>query len=87
MYTRPSSVCSPPPAVRIWATNTITLIAMSTWVARGSAALIARGACTRVFCFAHSGHRIPTGVGVMQSGQIGLPHDEQETPVSTEGWR
>ena len=36
---------------------------------------------------AHSGQRIPTGVGVMQSGQIGRPHDEHETPVSREGWR
>jgi hypothetical protein len=35
----------------------------------------------------HSGHLIPTEVGVMQSGQIGRPHDEQETPVSREGWR
>jgi hypothetical protein len=63
------------------------LIAISTYVARGSCALIARGACTRVFCCAHSGQRMPTGVGVMQSGQIGRPHDEHETPVSTEGWR
>jgi hypothetical protein len=43
--------------------------------------------CTLVRCLAHSGHRIPTGVGVMQSGQIGLPHEEQETPVSRDGWR
>jgi hypothetical protein len=43
--------------------------------------------CTRVRCLAHSGQRIPTGVGVMQSGQIGLPHEEQETPVSRDGWR
>jgi len=35
----------------------------------------------------HSGQRIPTGVGVMQSGQIGRPHDEHETPVSREGCR
>jgi hypothetical protein len=35
----------------------------------------------------HSGQRIPTGVGVMQSGQIGRPHEEQATPVSREGWR
>jgi hypothetical protein len=33
---------------------------------------------------AHSGQRIPTEVGVMQSGQIGRPHDEHETPVSRE---
>ena len=36
---------------------------------------------------AHSGQRMPTGVGVMQSGQIGRPHDEQETPVTRLGWR
>jgi hypothetical protein len=36
---------------------------------------------------AHSGQRIPTGVGVMQSGQIGRPHDEHDTPVSRFGWR
>jgi hypothetical protein len=36
---------------------------------------------------AHSGHRMPTGVGVMHSGQIGRPHDEQETPVSRDEWR
>jgi hypothetical protein len=35
----------------------------------------------------HSGQRIPTEVGVMQSGQIGRPQAEQETPVSLEGWR
>jgi hypothetical protein len=36
---------------------------------------------------AHSGQRIPTGVVVMQSGQIGRPQLAQETPVSREGWR
>ncbi|MCL2419072.1 MAG: hypothetical protein FWD04_07255 [Conexibacteraceae bacterium] len=36
---------------------------------------------------AHSGQRIPTEVGVMQSGQIGRPQFEHETPVSREGWR
>ena len=35
----------------------------------------------------HSGQRIPTEVGVMQSGQIGRPHDEHDTPVSRDGWR
>jgi hypothetical protein len=33
----------------------------------------------------HSGQRIPTGLGVMQSGQIGRPQEEQETPVSRSG--
>jgi hypothetical protein len=42
---------------------------------------------TFVRWLAHSGQRIPTGVGVMQSGQIGLPHEEQDTPVSRDGWR
>jgi hypothetical protein len=30
---------------------------------------------------------MPTGVVVMQSGQIALPQFEHETPVSREGWR
>jgi hypothetical protein len=36
---------------------------------------------------AHSGQRIPTGVVVMQSGQIGRPQFEHETRVSREVWR
>ncbi|HET8977791.1 MAG TPA: hypothetical protein VFN87_06510 [Solirubrobacteraceae bacterium] len=36
---------------------------------------------------AHSGQRMPTGVGVMHSGQIGRPQEEQETPVSRDGCR
>ena len=36
---------------------------------------------------AHSGQRMPTGVAVMQSGQIGRPQFEQWTPVSRSGWR
>jgi hypothetical protein len=36
---------------------------------------------------AHSGQRIPTEVGVMQSGQIGRPQLEHETPVSRVGCR
>jgi hypothetical protein len=36
---------------------------------------------------AQLGQRMPTGVGVMQSGQIGCPHDEHDTPVSRFGWR
>ena len=42
---------------------------------------------TFVFCLAHSGQRIPTGVGVMQSGQIGRSQFEHETPVSRGGCR
>jgi hypothetical protein len=42
---------------------------------------------TFVFSREHSGQRIPTGVGVMQSGQIGRPQFEHATPVSREGCR
>ena len=42
---------------------------------------------TFVFCFAHSGQRMPTDVDVMQSGQMGRPQLEQETPVSRSEWR
>jgi hypothetical protein len=36
---------------------------------------------------AHSGQRIPTGLGVMQSGQIGRPQLEHETRVGRPGCR
>jgi hypothetical protein len=36
---------------------------------------------------AHSGQRIPTGVEIMQSGQIGRPQFEQATFVSRPGCR
>ena len=36
---------------------------------------------------AHSGQRMPTGVGVMQSGQMGRPQLEHDTPVSRLGCR
>ena len=42
---------------------------------------------TSVFWLAHSGQRMPTGVGVMQSGQMGRPQLEHETPVSRVEWR
>ena len=42
---------------------------------------------TCVFWPEHSGQRMPTGVAVMQSGQIGLPQFEHETPVSRSLWR
>ncbi len=42
---------------------------------------------TLVRWLAHSGQRMPTDVDVMQSGQIGRPQFEQETPVSRFGWR
>jgi hypothetical protein len=55
-------------------------------VTRGSLRTV-RMLWTFVRCLAHSGHRMPTGVGVMQSGQIGRPQDEHETPVVRLGWR
>ncbi|HWT91552.1 MAG TPA: hypothetical protein VN238_01020 [Solirubrobacteraceae bacterium] len=61
---------------------------MIAYVTRGSLPRAIDAAVrTFVFCFEHSGHRMPTFVGVMQSTQIGRPQDEQETPVSTLGWR
>ena len=42
---------------------------------------------TSVRSRAHSGHRMPTDVGVMHSGQIGRPQREQLTPVSRSGCR
>ena len=42
---------------------------------------------TWVFWLEQSGQRMPTGVAVMQSGQIGFPQLEHETPVSRSGWR
>jgi hypothetical protein len=55
-------------------------------VTRGSLRIV-RMLWTFVFCLAHSGQRMPTEVGVMQSGQIGRPHEEQDTPVTRFGWR
>ena len=77
---------NPPPPVAICATKTMTLIAMSAYVTCGSA-LIVRIVRTCVFCREHSGQRMPTGVGVMQSGQIGRPQFEQCTAVSRRGCR
>jgi hypothetical protein len=62
------------------------LIPISVWVTTAPDGIV-RSVRTWVRSRAHSGQRIPTGVGVMQSGQIGLPQDEHETPVSREGWR
>ena len=74
-----------PPAIS--ARKATTLSAIRTKVA---GALVERlGATaplvTLVRWLAHSGQRMPTGVGVMQSGQIGRPQVEQETPVSRFG--
>jgi hypothetical protein len=76
-----------PLPVAISARYAITLIAMIACVATGAAAVSARAWTTRVLCLAHSGQRMPTAVEVMQSGQIGRPQFEQETPVSRVGWR
>jgi hypothetical protein len=65
-----------------------TLTAMSAWVTIGPPAdrlLAVRWAARRgegvvpPAVLAWSGHRIPTGPNVMQSGQIPRPHSEQET--------
>ena len=81
---------APPPSgapVAVSAMNTMTLIAISAWVTLGAEAGASARVLTLVRSRAHSGQRMPTGVGVMQSGQIGRPHEEHETPVSREGWR
>ena len=48
---------------------------------------VLRSVLTGVRWREHSGQRMPTGVVVMQSGQIGRPQFEQETPVSRPGCR
>jgi hypothetical protein len=62
------------------------LITTSAWVTTG---VLETERTVRTFMRSreHSGQRIPTDVGVMQSGQIGRPQDEHETPVSREGCR
>jgi hypothetical protein len=62
------------------------LTAISAWVATGVEGR-ERIVRTLVRSREHSGQRIPTDVGVMQSGQIGRPQDEHDTPVSREGCR
>ena len=63
-----------------------TQIPISTKVSLGSS-VAERMVRARCFWRAHSGQRIPTGVEVMQSGQIGRSQFEQRTPVSRPGWR
>ena len=76
------------PPVAISPTKAATQIAMIAYVAGASERPAAPiGLRTSVFWRAHSGHRMPTGVEVMQSGQIGRPQFEQETFVSRDGWR
>jgi hypothetical protein len=61
-------------------------MAISAWVTTGLEGAL-RTVLTLVRSRAHSGQRMPTDVGVMQSGQIGRPHEEHETPVSRDGCR
>ena len=88
----PWTYTSPPPRpiglapVASIARNAMTLIAISAYVSCGSVRSVAT-VRTFVFWREHSGQRMPTGVGVMQSGQIGRPQDEHDTPVSRSGWR
>ena len=63
----------------------MTLIAISAYVTSRLAWSSTAGDLTFVFSREHSGQRMPTGVGVMQSGQIGRPQDEHDTPVSRLG--
>jgi hypothetical protein len=62
------------------------LIAINAYVTCGTV-VMSRMRITFVRWREHSGQRIPTGVGVMQSGQIGRPQDEHDTPVSRDGCR
>src|SRR5437016_1648711 len=84
-----ASVASPlavaPPAASE-TSATATLIPRSAYVTTGAPGA-ARKLRTGVLSRAHSGHRMPTGVVVMQSVQIGRPHEEQETAVSRLGCR
>src|SRR3954449_2911617 len=63
-----------------------TFIPISVYVAIGSPPAYARRT-TRVLSREHSGQRIPTEVGVMQSGQIDRPQLEHDTAVSRSGCR
>jgi hypothetical protein len=60
---------------------------MMTTVTIGVEVSEARMRRTWVVWAEHSGQRIPTEVGVMQSVQIGRPQFEQDTPVSRDVWR
>ncbi len=87
----------PPPPVASWMMKTATLIPISVKVAGArqkptswtpmKPPPLAAGRRTSVLSPEHSGQRMPTEVGVMQSPQIGRSHREQETRVSRSGWR
>ena len=73
---RPREVPAPRfPVARKARTHT----AMIAIVARGSVDVVGQRRASSSVCREHSGQRMPTGVGVMQSGQIGRPQDEQLT--------
>ena len=72
----------PPPELKKKTTQ-VTMIAT---VTRGSAFIVA-AVRTFVRSLEQTGQRMPTDVAVMQSGQIGRPQFEQETPVSRLEWR
>ena len=80
-------------AEMIEAMNRITFSAMRLIVAYPGTPLrvapnaVRTGRCVRRPSATHSGHWCPTDAIFMQSGQIGRPQFEQETPVSREGWR
>ena len=76
-----------PPPLLSSATKASTLAKISARVTSTPPARTSRIVRTLVRWREHSGQRMPTGVGVMQSGQIGRPQDEHETPVSRVGWR
>jgi hypothetical protein len=88
-YSVPTPLWLTPPSgvpVATSPTNTSTLMASRTWVTTGAVGRV-RIRLTFVRSRAHSGQRMPTGVGVMHSGQMGRPQEEQETPVSRFGCR
>ena len=73
-----------PPPLPVSAANASTFSAIRTYVSCGGEVSVA-AVRTFVFWRAHSGQRMPTGVDVMQSGQIGRPQFEHDTPVSRLG--
>ncbi len=88
LKTQPPVPLTPPSGapLAVSARNTITFRAISAWVTVTRPDGV-RMVLTLVRWRAHSGQRMPTDVGVMQSGQIGRPQEEHDTPVSREGWR
>ncbi len=83
MKTEPDLPLKPAPLVSRYATTLIAISAKASCGVRLSVAAV----WTFVFCLEHSGQRMPTGVAVMQSGQIGRPQFAHETRVSRLVWR